>query len=77
MTGPEHYREAELLLDDVKGALNEREGQMADVAVADHWESVVVRQVARAQVHATLALAAATADALPPHRAHGWRGATA
>jgi hypothetical protein len=48
MTGPEHYAEAERLLTD---AFNEvREGDPAEAIV-----------LAQAQVHATLALAAATA----------------
>jgi hypothetical protein len=47
MTGPEHYREAEKALD---GA-----------AKAEFGSSSERYQLARAQVHATLALAAATA----------------
>jgi len=48
MTGPEHYREAEHLLED--GFFD---------AGAD--PELAARDLARAQVHATLALAAATA----------------
>lgn len=48
MTGPEHYREAERLLDP-KGPLYVAELEAIPIIVA------------RAQVHATLALAAATA----------------
>lgn len=55
MTGPEHYREAERL-----------------VAMAHHWTygdggdpSVGAALATEAQVHATLALAAATAMAAP------------
>jgi hypothetical protein len=48
MTGPEHYREAERLI-----AVGEYD-EGADAAL-------VVRDIALAQVHATLALAAATA----------------
>jgi hypothetical protein len=46
MTGPEHYREAERLLGE---AVETHDGQPADTCLA------------RAQVHATLALAAANA----------------
>ena len=51
MTGPEHYREAEALLEEA-----------ADPA--DHGVSVLHAHIARAQVHATLALAAAMVDGL-------------
>lgn len=47
MTGPEHYRAAELLLDEVTG-IEGREDR--------------IEHLATAQVHATLALAAATAQ---------------
>lgn len=47
MTGPEHYREAERLV-----------GEVIDKELPDH---VVRGYMATAQVHATLALAAATA----------------
>lgn len=51
MTGPEHYREAERLLAEIRG-LNPR----------NETSSAVMRCVqGAAQVHATLALAAATA----------------
>lgn len=56
MTGPEHYREAEALLDEVSGP--------DDDFTRDE-------RIAMAQVHATLALAAATADCMTTfHR--GW-----
>jgi len=45
MTGPEHYRAAEQLLNE-----------------ADHHSVLGDTQIAAAQVHATLALAAATAE---------------
>lgn len=48
MTGPEHYREAERLLNFAASPAGEAEG--------------VERTVAAAQVHATLALAAVTLD---------------
>jgi hypothetical protein len=63
MTGPEHYREAEQLL---------RSDPEAGTAVVE-------RRIARAQVHAILALAAATAigaegpDAGPWHQAAATR----
>lgn len=47
MTGPEHYREAEKLL--------------ANVADLPHGDSRAMESIAEAHVHATLALAAATA----------------
>ena len=54
MTGPEHYREAEYLLTYIKdGALQE------GVLLSEEAERSIA---ARAQVHATLALAAATAS---------------
>lgn len=73
MTGPEHYREAERLL---------------DVAESTYWEGPDSRvefaqaSLAAAQVHAMLALAAATAagqatayDGDEDHsRSRGWAG---
>jgi hypothetical protein len=56
MTGPEHYREAERLLDtatDNDGDIQTDDGMTANILTA-------------AQVHATLALAAATAIPLVP-----------
>ena len=64
MDGPAHYREAERLLTHV----SDPRTQEPPVRLAG--------MIAAAQAHATLALAAATADALPPHRAHDWRGVT-
>jgi hypothetical protein len=49
MTGPEHYRQAELLLEQAEDPHDDQDTQTL---------------TARAQVHATLALAAATAQ---PH----------
>lgn len=53
MTGPEHYKEAERLL------------EFADRRVSETWAAETGEQkadvIAAAQVHATLALAAATA----------------
>jgi len=49
MTGPEHYREAEKLL------------AHADVAIDEGYSDRAGLMHAEAQVHATLALAAATA----------------
>jgi hypothetical protein len=53
MTGPEHYRRAENILDDLRRS----ECRMSDRPSKD----AVNRWLAEAQVHATLALAAATA----------------
>lgn len=47
MTGPEHYRKAEEAL-----------AQLPESAAGGHWERALLDE---AQVHATLALAAATA----------------
>jgi hypothetical protein len=58
MTGPEHYLEAQRLLNVVAGG-------------AADWEPMA----AAAQVHATLALAAATA--LPAGDYEAWRSAAA
>lgn len=54
-TGPEHYREAERLLEEF--------GQEVEVPVEDRAFMIAYLSagMARAQVHATLALAAATA----------------
>lgn len=69
MTGPEHYRDAELRLDDasVRGA--ESRGDEVDMSL-----------LAEAQVHATLALAAAVAATgmtgmpgiMPPRDGEAW-----
>ncbi|MFD3999923.1 hypothetical protein [Streptomyces rubiginosohelvolus] len=56
MTGPEHYRKAEDILDDLRRA-------SASIVQQPRPETVT-QMLAEAQVHATLALAAATA--LPP-----------
>jgi hypothetical protein len=56
MTGPEHYREAERLIGNVK---REVERATADT-INDVIETACVT-IAASQVHATLALAAATA----------------
>lgn len=53
MTGPEHYRRAENILDDLRRS----ECRMTDRPSKD----AVNRWLAEAQVHATLAAAAATA----------------
>lgn len=55
MTGPEHYREAERLL-----AHPDLSSPTA-VMTSEHAMRVVMSVIARAQVHAMLALAAATA----------------
>jgi hypothetical protein len=62
MTGPEHYREAERLLEEY-GQLLEEFGQEFEVPVEDRESTIAYLSaaMARAQVHATLALAAATA----------------
>jgi hypothetical protein len=64
MTGPEHYREAERLLIKSYKVIN-RYGE----AVTPYFESDTI---AAAQVHATLALAAATAGAVSDDSAYDW-----
>jgi hypothetical protein len=55
MTGPEHYRRAEQL---VESATRRGEGELEDeIVVSDDHPGII----AAAQVHAVLALAAATA----------------
>ena len=58
MTGPEHYREAERLIEEAKFASDEPENTI--------WTFAEAAQAA--QVHATLALAAATALGNPVDR---------
>lgn len=70
MTGPEHYREAEQILDRAEDSA---------MGESDAWYA---NAMAAAQVHATLALAAATAapqasryDGDEDHsRSRGWAG---
>ena len=63
MNGPQHYAEAERLLDMAEAELE----RYASAEYGSHDERVHLQQsqwaTARAQVHATLALAAATIDA--------------
>lgn len=63
MNGPQHYKEAELLLNDAEHGVGE-------------WAA---GKVSKAQVHAVLALAAATAaagaDAMDGAAATGWQRA--
>lgn len=62
MRGPEHYREAELLL------------ETTDETV--HSPETVANRLAQAQVHATLALAAATAATRCVTPQESWGGHT-
>lgn len=75
MTGPEHYREAERLLVHTEQSIVDQFGEGAEAAR---------QQLAMAQAHATLALAAATAfpavvaytgDELG-HESRGWAQVT-
>lgn len=66
MNGPQHYRESEQLL---ARSLARNEGEL------DHANA----ETLAAQVHATLAAAAATIDVLPPteHAVHNaWKSVT-
>ena len=58
MTGPDHYREAEKILTQVVPALDKAERHGVDLESLSAGVSI---SLAMAQVHATLALAAATA----------------
>lgn len=74
MTGPENYREAQRLADAYKQAHNAVEAMPGDT-IAQFEERQYAHQMAlalltKAQVHATLAQAAATAEAGNCH--HGW-----
>jgi hypothetical protein len=57
MTGPDHFREAERLLEDDRPTVADWRDSPDDAA--EHWRVTL----AEAQVHATLALTAATIDA--------------
>lgn len=71
MTGPEHYREAERLLDRVM------DPGLSELAKRKGWtarqtEAGLTATLAQAQVHATLALAAAQVDTAGGiYQAHG------
>ena len=75
MNGPEHYAEAERLLADIASSVTGKHAYY----VADPEGSAAL-QVSAAQVHATLALAAATAldpSSFPDSTAHrAWSGVT-
>jgi hypothetical protein len=60
MNGPEHYRAAETAL------ANASECDVEYVQLQNYW-------LARAQVHATLALAAAAAVGMDGNVRHSWR----
>jgi hypothetical protein len=64
MTGPEHYREAERLLH-VLGDTDTLVDQVARLT-PEQVQGLISGITARAQVHATLALAAATAQGASP-----------
>lgn len=61
MTGPEHYREAERLLAEGAGVVAEIRAAKGDETRRDALGKQAMGIWAQAQVHATLALAAATA----------------
>ena len=68
MTGPEHYQQAQFYLVQVE------QGRTPDMVSLD--DEGIARHLAKAQVHATLAHAAAVIDAAGPDvdTVHGWRG---
>lgn len=61
MNGPEHYAEAERLLGTAQDEVEDYARASTAQAEALHWQQSQWAQE-RAQVHATLALAAATAE---------------
>lgn len=75
MTGPEHYRTAEEL---IAGAMKHRFGNDGDWQKDPERHHIADALIAEAQVHATLALAAATAlchpgdDQTLPEDANAW-----
>ena len=73
MTGPEHYRVAEKLTENAGAVMDYEHGMYASMDPGERLK----RQasiLAAAQVHATLAFAAATAD--PFAHQHEWAEAT-
>lgn len=75
MNGPDHYFAAEKLLDEGVATLDKIRdaAQEGDMDLADAYGKEAMGIWAQAQVHATLALAAATAH--PAERYSGWPGA--
>jgi hypothetical protein len=63
VTGPDHYRKAEQLLEEAEAA-------EADVDAVGGWRPY--RQIQLASVHATLALAAGTALGTSPTEGSAW-----
>lgn len=64
MNGPEHYVEAERLVDAYQASLDELDPDLSDAelrAQIEQGTNLAQLALAAAQVHATLALAAATA----------------
>lgn len=64
MNGPAHYKEAEELLDELQEMIDANPAPAATVVAAQERAAFVSAVLARAQVHATLALAAATAQSI-------------
>lgn len=74
MTGPEHYRTAQSLTGVAAGVMDYEHGVYASMGTEERIQRRAAF-LAEAQVHATLALAAATADLLAddaPTRAKAW-----
>lgn len=70
MNGPEHYREAEWLLEGAQGKAIDLIEKTKDLKMLSAMLTAQANLVSTAQVHATLALAAATA--WPPQGAREW-----
>lgn len=71
MTGPEHYAKAESLLAEANEVSAEIAGRAMSYQEAAAFQSILAAQIAVAQVHATLALAAAQAAGLLPEDSKG------
>lgn len=77
MNGPQHYAEAERLLDIASATYEQAAG--VDREVDDDELRWMQTSIEQAKVHATLAAAAATIDALPPSEpalANAWGSVT-
>ena len=79
MNGPEHYRAAEAILSSVDRLAQANHGKAMFAAEAEGLRADMAISVLAAQVHATLALAAATlaathAEAVPSGTHEDWWG---
>jgi hypothetical protein len=63
VTGDEHYREGERLLEKAKGSARRVEGEIMEAHQAQHLQSTIANVALMAQAHFAAAQAAATLDA--------------